>query len=85
MKEFSYIIKDEIGIHARPAGLLAKVAKECNSKITLTANGKTAEATKLMAVMGLGAKKGTEVIIRAEGTDEDAAIAKIEDFMNANL
>ena len=35
--------------------------------------------------MGLGAKKGTEVIIRAEGTDEDAAIAKIEDFMNANL
>lgn len=85
MKEFSYIIKDEIGIHARPAGLLAKVAKEYNSKITLTANGKTAEATKLMAVMGLGAKKGTEVIIRTEGTDEDVAIAKIEEFMNANL
>ena len=41
MKEFSYIIKDEIGIHARPAGLLAKVAKEYNSKITLIANGKT--------------------------------------------
>lgn len=85
MKEFTYVIKDEIGIHARPAGLIVKAAKACASKITLTANGKTVEATKLMAVMGLGAKHGTEVIVRAEGEDEDAAIAKMEEFMNANL
>ena len=85
MKEFTYIIKDEIGIHARPAGLLAKAAKECVAKITLTANGKTVEATKLMAVMGLGVKQGTEVVICAEGADEDAAITKMEAFMNANL
>ena len=85
MKEFSYIIKDEIGIHARPAGLLAKAAKAYSSKITLTANGKTVEATKLMAVMGLGAKKGTEVVVQADGVDEDTAIVKMEEFMNANL
>lgn len=85
MREFSYTIKDEIGIHARPAGLLAKAAKAYSSKITLTANGKTVEATKLMAVMGLGAKKGTEVVVQADGADEDTAIAKMEEFMNANL
>lgn len=85
MKEFSYVIKDEIGIHARPAGMLAKAAKAFASKITLTANGKTVEATKLMAVMGLGVKQGAEVLIQAEGADEDAAIAKMEEFMNANL
>ena len=85
MREFTYVIKDEIGIHARPAGLLAKAAKECASKITLTANGKTVEAKKLMAVMGLVVKQGAEVVIRAEGADEDAAIAKMEAFMNANL
>ena len=85
MKEFSYTIKDEIGIHARPAGLLAKAAKAYSSKITLTANGKTVEATKLMAVMGLGAKKGTDVVVQAEGVDEDTAIVKMEEFMNANL
>lgn len=85
MREFSYTIKDEIGIHARPAGLLAKAAKAYSSKITLTANGKTVEATKLMAVMGLGAKKGTEVVVQADGADEDIAIAKMEEFMNANL
>lgn len=85
MKEFNYVIKDEIGIHARPAGMLAKTAKSFTSKITLTANGKTVEATKLMAVMGLGVKQGAEVIIQADGADEDVAIAKMEEFMNANL
>lgn len=85
MKEFTYVIKDEIGIHARPAGLLAKFARDFASKITLTANDKTAEATRIMAVMGLGAKKGTEVVITAEGVDENTAIAKLEEFMNANL
>ena len=85
MKEFNYVIKDEIGIHARPAGMLAKTAKSFTSKITLTASGKTVEATKLMAVMGLGVKQGAEVIIQADGADEDVAIAKMEEFMNANL
>lgn len=85
MKEFSYIIKDEIGIHARPAGLLAKEANRFSSKITIEANGKTADATRLMAVMGLGVKTGAQVTIKAEGDDEDAAIAKLQEFMEANL
>ena len=85
MKEFSYIIKDEIGIHARPAGLLAKEAKAFSSKITIEANGKSADVTRLMAVMGLGVKTGAEVTIKAEGDDEDVAIAKMQEFMEANL
>lgn len=85
MKEFSYIIKDEIGIHARPAGLLAKEAKAFTSKITIEANGKSADVTRLMAVMGLGVKNGAEVTIKAEGDDEDVAIAKMQEFMEANL
>ncbi|MBE5932773.1 MAG: HPr family phosphocarrier protein [Lachnospiraceae bacterium] len=85
MKEFKYIIKDEIGIHARPAGLLAKEAKAFTSKITIEANGKSADVTRLMAVMGLGVKNGAEVTIKAEGDDEDVAIAKMQEFMEANL
>ncbi len=85
MKEFTYVITDEIGIHARPAGMLVKEAKAFISKITLEANGKTADATKLMAVMSLGVKNGAEVVIKAEGDDEDAAIAKMEEFMKENL
>ena len=85
MKEFSYVIKDEIGIHARPAGLLVKEAKAFSSKITIEANGKSADVTRLMAVMGLGVKNGAEVVVKAEGDDEDVAIAKMQEFMEANL
>lgn len=85
MKEFTYVITDEIGIHARPAGMLVKEAKAFSSAITLEANGKSADATKLMAVMSLGVKTGAEVVIKAEGDDEEAAIARMEEFMKANL
>ena len=53
MKKFEYVITDEVGIHARPAGVLVKEAKKYESKIMVSANGKSAEATKLMAVMSL--------------------------------
>ena len=54
MKKFEYVIKDEVGIHARPAGLLVKEANKYQSKVSITKDGKSAEATKLMALMGLG-------------------------------
>ena len=85
MKTFTYIITDEIGIHARPAGLLLKGAKKYTSKIVLSANGKSAEATKLMAVMGLGVKNGQEVEIAIEGGDEEFAFEGMKLFMEQNL
>ena len=44
MKQFSHIIKDEIGLHARPAGMLAKEAKKYQSTVTLSCKGKSAAA-----------------------------------------
>ena len=85
MKEFNYTIKDEVGIHARPAGMLVKEAKKYESKITVSSNGKSAEATKLMAVMGLGVKSGQTVTVSVEGTDEDTAAHEIKAFFETNL
>jgi phosphocarrier protein len=86
MKSFEYTITDEIGIHARPAGILVKEAKNYQSTITIeTAGGKTADARKLMAIMALGVKHGDTVTIKAEGDDEDNAISGMEDFFKANL
>lgn len=48
MKTFNYTIKDEVGIHARPAGQLAKLAKEFSSTVTIEKDGKSVNATKLM-------------------------------------
>jgi phosphocarrier protein len=85
MKEFSYVIKDEIGIHARPAGLLVKEAKKYESKIVLFKDGKTAEATKLMAIMGLGVKCGQSVTVQVTGADEDTAVEGMKTFFEENL
>lgn len=85
MKKFEYVIKDEVGIHARPAGMLVKEAKKYQSKIVIRKDGKAAEATKLMAVMSLGVKCGQTVEVEVEGTDEDQAVAEIKAFFETNL
>lgn len=85
MKKFEYLVKDEVGIHARPAGLLVKEAKKYESKITISKDGKSAEATRLMAVMSLGVKCGQTVEVIVEGSDEDTAYEGILAFFEANL
>ncbi|MDD3279866.1 MAG: HPr family phosphocarrier protein [Lachnospiraceae bacterium] len=85
MKKFDYVIKDEIGIHARPAGLLVKEAKKYESKITMEANGKKAEATKLMLIMAMGIKCGQTVTVQVEGADEEIAYENIKKFFEDNI
>ena len=85
MKSFTYTIKDELGIHARPAGMLAKTAKALDSDITITKGEKTVGAAKLMALMGLGVKCGDTITVTANGGDEDAALEEMKSFLEKNL
>ena len=85
MTQFSYVIKDELGIHARPAGMLAKEAKAFASTVTVAKGEAVAKATQLMKLMSLGVKKGDEVVVSADGADEEAAIAALKAFFEANL
>ena len=74
MKEFTYTIKEPVGIHARPAGMLAKEAKAHESTVNIVdKNGKSVDATRLMALMGMGIKCGDTVTVKIEGTDEETA------------
>lgn len=85
MLTFIYQIKDEVGLHARPAGLLAKEAKKYQSKIVIRKDDKAVEATKLMAVMGLGVKCGQTVEIEISGDDEEVALEAMKVFFSQNL
>ena len=85
MKEFTYKIQDEIGIHARPAGLLVKKAGEFQSDIKLIKGDKEADAKKIFAVMGLGVKKDETIRVQVSGIDEDRATKEIEKFFGNNL
>lgn len=85
MKKFEYTIKDELGIHARPAGMLAKEAKNYKSTITITKEDKSAEVTRLLALMSLGVKCGQTIEISVEGEDEDTAFEGVKAFFEENL
>lgn len=85
MQTFHYTITDELGIHARPAGLLVKLAAGCKSDIIISKDGKEANAKRIMALMSLGATKGTEITVRVEGPDEGEAAKSVEEFLKANL
>ena len=80
METFQYTITDEIGIHARPAGELAKLAKKFQSKITVKTVKKQADAEKLMAVMALGIRHGQTVTVEIEGADEKEAEEAVQNF-----
>ena len=85
MKTFSYVIQDAEGLHARPAGLLVKLAQGLSSSVQLQANGKTADAKRLFAVMKLAAKCGQELTVQVEGEDEEAAAEALERFCKEEL
>lgn len=85
MKKFNYTIQDELGIHARPAGLLAKLAKRFESSIEISKGDKNVQASQLLMLMGLGIKHGDEVAVSIDGADEDKAFEELKTFFEENL
>ncbi len=86
MKQFDYTIKDELGIHARPAGMLAKQAKEYgDTVVTVTKGDTTVKASQLMKLMSMGVKCGDTVTVAADGPEEDKAIEELQKFFEENF
>ena len=85
MAKFTYVVQDNEGIHARPAGLLVKEAKNFTSKITIKKGEKEVDATRVMAVMALGVKQGEKITVNVDGADEDAAVAAMKAFFEKEL
>lgn len=86
MLKFEHTVKDPLGIHARPAGQIAKLAKGfADSTITVEKNGNAVRAVQLMKLMGLGIKNGDVITVTVEGGNEEAAFAAVKEFFAANL
>ena len=79
MKSFDYVIKDPVGMHARPAAVLAKLVKESMTDVIITANGKSVDASQLMLVMG------TKINVTIEGAKEEEAEEKLKEFFESRL
>lgn len=85
MKEIAYIITDDHGVHARPAGELIKVLRRFKSAVTIKSNEKSADAKKILAVMGMGIKQGDEITLMFDGEDEKEASEAALKFLKENL
>ncbi len=85
MRTFDYTIQDALGIHARPAGMLAKLAKDSGLEVTITKGEKSVAATKLLALMSMGVKCGDTITVTIEGEGEAAVEQEIRAFLEANL
>ena len=85
MKEFTYTIKDEMGIHARPAGLFVKEATAFPCAVTIAKDGKEVDAKRIFGVMSLGVKCGQEITLKTDGEKEDEAIEALSRFLEENL
>lgn len=78
MKSFTYEVTNSLGIHARPAALLAQCCVNLASAITIKGNGKTANGNNVLQILALNAKQGTILEICAEGGDEDVALEAVK-------
>ncbi|GAB2543969.1 phosphocarrier protein HPr [Gracilibacillus alcaliphilus] len=85
MREQSFSILSETGIHARPATLLVNKAGQYESHIELHYNGKTVNLKSIMGVMSLGVPQGAEVRITVDGNDEDQALEGIAETIAEHL
>ncbi|MBQ4584931.1 MAG: HPr family phosphocarrier protein [Clostridia bacterium] len=88
MQEFTFIIKDKNGLHARPAGAISSVSKSYVSSVTIKCGEKVADGKRLLSVMSLGAKCGASLHFEIEGKDEeltkDALYSVCEEKLGTN-
>lgn len=80
MKSATYVVKNKMGIHARPAADIAKLVGKHKSEVILEAGTKKANGKSVLMLTTLGAKKGTEVTLTVSGEDEEEVFAQLDDM-----
>jgi phosphocarrier protein len=83
MPSETVIVGSRVGLHARPAALIAEAVGKSGATVTLsTPSGRTVDAASPLMIMTLGAKQGTEVVVTSEDT---AVLRRIADMVAADL
>lgn len=85
MRTFQYTIREELGMHARPAGLILQLAKEFKSDIIVTNGDKSGNLKRLFSVIDLDIKYQDTVTVTIDGPDEDVAAEELLAFFEENL
>ena len=81
MKNLQYTVKNPLGIHARPAALLAQACTNFKSAVMIECNGNVASGNNVLQILSLHAAKGSTLNITADGPDEEETILKIQEVL----
>jgi len=73
-------INNKLGLHARPAALLAQTAAKFQSKVSIIKDGQEVDGDSILGIMMLAAEFGSEITVLINGKDEKEAIKKIEEL-----
>jgi phosphotransferase system HPr (HPr) family protein len=79
------VIRNSQGLHARPADMFARLARQFQSRIELVREGRRVEAISIMELLTLGAAQGTELILEAEGPDAEAAVEALAKLVESGF
>ncbi len=85
MVSFDYKIVNSIGLHVRPAGMIAEAASRYRSQSTVTFNDQVADAKGMFMLMVLGAACGDTITVSSEGPDEEEAIKALRAAVEKGL
>jgi len=85
MRKEVVILKNETGLHARPASELAKIAAKYQCAVNLYIGDKKINAKSILNIMAAGIKGNTEIEIECDGVDEDVAVEEIVKAFNSNF
>lgn len=85
MKQFDYVVQSPVGIHARPAMLLAQKARTFTSIVRIEYNGKYANAKNMAELLLLGVFQAAKVTFIVEGEKEEEEVQQLKEFCEHNL
>ena len=85
MKNVTLTVKNETGLHSRPADLFVRTAKLYESAISVKKGEKSADAKNIIKVILLNVSQDNEITIEAEGSDEEEAIRDLSALIESNF
>ncbi len=83
--EKKVVIKNRLGLHARPAALFVQIANKFDCEITVKKGREVVNGKSIMGILMLAAPRGSKIIVRAEGSDAESAILELEKLLSGDL
>jgi len=85
MREYEHTVLNELGMHARPAGLFVRLAKDHQSRIEISKGAESVNAIRILAVMGMNIRQGDQIRITVDGADEDQVLPEVRRICRESL